>query len=147
MAVASAAASALFVFQTPHSFFRGTGLWTCITIVLVLEPNYGSTAKKARLRLGGTLLGGAFGGTIVALARWVNGTWVTPPGADALPKSLTVCLAIAACCWLMQFLRGWDTRREYAYTVAMITLTVAALSDFYDDGALMAPRWMCSTAP
>ena len=148
MAVASAVAAALFVFQTPHSFFRGTGLWTCITIVLVLEPNSGSTAKKARLRLAGTALGGAFGGGIVALARWVNGSWVTPPGADALPKSLTVCLAIAASCWLMQFLRGWDTRREYAYTVAMITLTVASLSDFYSDDwtvVRLAVWWRCCT--
>ena len=149
MAVAATSAAALFVFRRPHDFFRGTGLWTSITIVLVLEPSCGATSKKARLRLGGTILGGGLGGGIVALARLVNGpTWDSPPGGDAVPKSLAVCASIGVACGALQFLRGWDVVREYAYTVAMITLTLTSLSDFYADdwkNVRLAVWWRCCT--
>jgi len=148
MFVAVAVACLLFTFRTPYAFFDGKGIWSVITVILVLEPTMGATAKKVKLRMVGTILGGALGAAIVGLALVVNRSWASPPGGDALPKSLTVALGVAGMCWALQARRLRDPSREYAYSVAMLTMAITSLNDFYDDDWLSVRTsvwWRCCT--
>jgi hypothetical protein len=115
MCVAVLAAALLFVFRTPHGFMHGKGLWTAITVILVLEPTFGATNRKVKLRMVGTVVGGGLGGAVVAAANVINGGWTPPPGnADAVPKSLAVAGLVAACSWVLEFRRLRDPNRECA---------------------------------
>jgi hypothetical protein len=115
MFVAVAASCLLFVFRTPHAFLHGKGLWTAITVILVLEPTFGATNRKVKLRMVGTVVGGGLGGAVVAAANVINDGWTPPPGnADAIPKSLTVAGLVAACSWVLEFRRLRDPNRECA---------------------------------
>ena len=113
MCVAVAVACLLFTFSTPYAFLRGKGLWTVITVVLVLEPTFGGTIKKVKLRMLGTLVGGCLGGMVVAVANVINGGWALKPGeVDAVPKSLTVAFMVAAAAWRLEYGRLRDPLRE-----------------------------------
>jgi hypothetical protein len=131
MFVAVAASCLLFVFRTPHAFLHGKGLWTAITVILVLEPTFGGTNKKVKLRMLGTLVGGGLGGAIVAAAQVLNGGWAPPEHGDAAAKSLAVALMISAACWVLQFCKLRDPNRECALAccpaVALPMLTRLAL--------------------
>lgn len=49
-------------FDIPH------GYWIALTVLVVLQPDYGATRRKAGQRLAGTLAGSAFG----SLLLWVK---------------------------------------------------------------------------
>jgi hypothetical protein len=113
MFVAVCVAALLFVFSKPHAFLHGKGLWTVITVILVLESTFGATLKKVKLRMVGTLVGGGLGGAIVAAANIINGGWQPKSGElDAVPKSLTVAFLVAAAAWFLEFGRLRDPNRE-----------------------------------
>ena len=115
MFVAVGVAALLFVFSKPHAFLHGKGLWTVITVILVLESTFGATLKKVKLRMVGTLVGGGLGGAIVAAANIINGGWQPKAGElDAVPKSLTVAFLVAAAAWFLEFGRLRDPNRECA---------------------------------
>jgi hypothetical protein len=115
MFVSVCVAALLFVFSKPHAFLHGKGLWTVITVILVLESTFGATLKKVKLRMVGTLVGGGLGGAIVAAANVINGGWQAKEGElDAVPKSLTVAFSVAACAWFLEFGRLRDPNRECA---------------------------------
>ena len=115
MFVAVGVAALLFVFSKPHAFLHGKGLWTVITVILVLESTFGATLKKVKLRMVGTLVGGGLGGAIVAAANVINGGWQPKDGElDAVPKSLTVAFLVATAAWVLEFGRLRDPNRECA---------------------------------
>ena len=127
MFVAVGVAALLFVFSKPHAFLHGKGLWTVITVILVLESTFGATLKKVKLRMVGTLVGGGLGGAIVAAANVINGGWQPKAGElDAVPKSLTVAFLVAAAAWFLEFGRLRDPNRECASLVPFALLCLNA---------------------
>ena len=121
MFVAVGVAALLFVFSKPHAFLHGKGLWTVITVILVLESTFGATLKKVKLRMVGTLVGGGLGGAIVAAANIINGGWQPKAGElDAVPKSLTVAFLVAASACFLEFGRLRDPTRECACSLSVV---------------------------
>ena len=89
--------------QLPH------GYWLPFTMVVVLQPDYGSTRQRAAQRLLGTLGGSILASVLLSLH---------PPTAVLMG-------AIALCC----FFFGYYLKRNYAFTVVFITLFVVALTE------------------
>ena len=85
------------------------GYWLPLTIVVVLQPDYGSTRQRAAQRLFGTLVGGVF----ASLLLWLK-----------LP-ALALLLAIA----VTIFCFSYFIRRHYAVAVFFITLMVVLLTE------------------
>ena len=140
MFVSVGVAALLFVFSKPHAFLHGKGLWTVITVILVLESTFGATLKKVKLRMLGTLVGGGLGGAIVAAANIINGGWQPKAGElDAVPKSLTVAFLVAAAAWFLEFGRLRDPNRECAFVVgALCTAVLADMACFNADAYSVA---------
>ena len=85
------------------------GYWLPLTIVIVLQPDYGSTRQRAAQRVGGTLAGSVF----ASLLLWLY-----------LPFSaLTAVLAV------MIFGFGYFLKRQYAVAVFFITVAVVLLTE------------------
>lgn len=85
------------------------GYWLPFTMILVLQPDYGSTRQKAAQRLLGTL-----GGSIAASALLA----LHPPWAALMS-------AVALCCLAF----GYTLKRNYAVSVIFITVFVIALME------------------
>jgi uncharacterized membrane protein YccC len=84
------------------------GYWLPFTIVVVLQPDYGSTRQRAAQRMLGTI-----GGSLVASAL----LWLELP--------LPVLLGAAA---LTMFGFGYWVKRNYAYAIFFITLFIVLLT-------------------
>jgi uncharacterized membrane protein YccC len=79
------------------------GYWLPFTIVIVLQPDYGSTRKKAAQRVLGTIVGGVLGGLVLLIPNMHQAVVL---GA----------MAVAA------FWFGFFLRKNYAVAVVFITL-------------------------
>jgi uncharacterized membrane protein YccC len=85
------------------------GYWLPMTTMIVLQPDFGSTRKKAFERLVGTLAGSI----VASLVLWLN-----------LPfQVLMAATAVTAFCF------GYYLRRNYAIAVVFITLFVVVLTE------------------
>jgi len=104
------------------------GYWLPFTMVVVLQPDYGSTRQRAAQRLLGTL-----GGSIVA-------SWLL----SLHPPTGILMGLIAVCC----FFFGYYLKRNYAFTVVFITIFVVALTESTAPQtlALTAERMGCTLA-
>ncbi|MDB6094399.1 MAG: rane protein [Verrucomicrobia bacterium] len=85
------------------------GYWLPLTIVVVLQPDYGSTRLRAAQRLIGTLVGG----TLASLLLWLK-----------LP-AVVLLVAIAATI----FAFSYYLRKNYAIAVFFITLMIVLLTE------------------
>ncbi|MDB6167492.1 MAG: rane protein [Verrucomicrobia bacterium] len=85
------------------------GYWLPLTVVVVLQPDYGSTRLRAAQRLLGTLIGGVVASALL---------WLKPPAAVQLA-------AIGATI----FGFSYYLRKNYAVAVFFITLMVVALTE------------------
>jgi len=94
---------AIKLVQLPH------GYWLPFTMVVVLQPDYGSTRQRAAQRLLGTLGGSILASLLLSLH----------------PPTGTLMGAIALCC----FVFGYYLKRNYAFTVIFITIFVVALTE------------------
>jgi uncharacterized membrane protein YccC len=94
------------VFKTHHLLH---GYWLPFTMVVVLQPDYGATRRKATQRLLGT-----FGGSVLASAL----LWLHPPLA-------VVMVATAA----TAFFFGYYLKRDYGVAVIFITLFIVLLTE------------------
>ncbi|HZZ58551.1 MAG TPA: FUSC family protein [Opitutaceae bacterium] len=97
--------AAMKLTRLPH------GYWLPFTMILVLQPDYGSTRQKAAQRLLGTLAGSAAASILLALH---------PPWPALMA-------AVACCC----FVFGYYLKRNYALSVIFITVFVVALTDSF----------------
>jgi uncharacterized membrane protein YccC len=123
--LAALTVAGVWVFKT-HSLPHG--YWLPFTMVVVLQPDYGSTRQKAAQRLLGTLIGSIF----ASLLLWLN-----------LP--FAVLMAGTA---LMSFLFGYFIKRNYGVAVIFITLFVVLLTEANSPVtlALTAERLGCTVA-
>jgi len=115
----------VWVFKThrlPH------GYWLPFTMVVVLQPDYGSTRQKAAQRLVGTLVGSI----LASLMLWLH-----------LPFA-----ALMAGTAVMSFLFGYFIKRNYGVAVIFITLFVVLLTEANAPVtlALTAERLGCTVA-
>ncbi len=85
------------------------GYWLALTIVVVLQPDYGSTRQRAAQRLAGTL----FGGVLASLLLWLR----LPP----------VVLMTATAATIFGF--SYYLRKNYAVAVFFITLMIVLLTE------------------
>lgn len=83
------------------------GYWLPFTMIVVLQPDYGSTRKKAAERVVGTLAGGLFASSLL---------WLRP---DPAVIHMAVAVTIAIFSYLV--------KRAYAVAVFFITLVVVLL--------------------
>lgn len=90
-------------FELPH------GYWLPFTIVVVLQPDYGSTRQRAAQRVAGTLGGSG----LASLLLWLN-----------LPFA-----ALAAAMTVTIFSFGYFLKRNYAVAVLFITLFLVLLTE------------------
>ena len=96
----------VWVFKTHH---LPHGYWLPFTMVVVLQPDYGSTRQRAAQRLLGTLVGSVLASGLL---------WLSLPFAVLM-------LATAA----MSFLFGYFIKRNYGLAVIFITLFVVLLTE------------------
>lgn len=112
--------------------YRGWGVprgyWLPLTIVIVLQPDYGSTRRRAGQRLFGTLAGGALAAAVL---------WLRFPAA-----ALNAALAVSIFCFAVSL------RRSYTTAVFFITLMLALLlrSGATPTAQLVAERLACTVA-
>lgn len=104
MAVLTMLAVALYKgFQIP------SGYWIAFSIVVVLQPDYGSTRQKAAQRIGGTFAGIVLGSALL---------WVKMP-----LLWLDGCASVAAFCF------AYFLKRRYGVAVFFVTLMVVLMSE------------------
>ena len=98
-----------------------------ITVTMALETNVGATSRKATLRALGTAAGGVLAVIAVSLTAAVNSGWApgAPPGKVAAMTLLVSTFGAG-----VQYVRSKDPSRDYAYLVCLVTLVIAALSEF-----------------
>jgi uncharacterized membrane protein YccC len=85
------------------------GYWLPLTMVIVLQPDYGSTRERAAQRVVGTLAGSI----LASLVLWLR-----------LPlPALTATTAVTMFCF------GFFMKRRYAISVVFITLAVVLLTE------------------
>ncbi|MFT4175926.1 MAG: FUSC family protein [Luteolibacter sp.] len=85
------------------------GYWLPLTILVVLQPDFGATREKAAQRVLGTLIGGAIASSLL---------WLHPP---------LVVVLIAAGTTMALF--GYFLKRNYGLAVVFITLMVVLLTE------------------
>ena len=85
------------------------GYWLPFTIMIVLQPDFGSTREKAFQRMLGTLAGGLIASSLL---------WLHPPKPVVLA-------AIAVTIWMF----GYFQKRRYGVAVVFITLMVVLLME------------------
>ena len=85
------------------------GYWLPLTILVVMQPDYGSTRLRAGQRVFGTLAGGV----LASLLLWL-----------ALPKAVLVTAMAVTMFWFAFFLK-----RNYGYAVFFITLFVVLITE------------------
>lgn len=85
------------------------GYWLALTIVVVLQPDYGSTRQRAAQRIVGTLIGGV----LASLLLWLK-----------LPAAILL-VAIAATIFAFSYF----LRKNYAIAVFFITLMIVLLTE------------------
>jgi uncharacterized membrane protein YccC len=90
-------------FEIPH------GYWIAFTVLVVLQPDYGATRRKAGQRLAGTLAGSAFG----SLLLWVK-----------IPMGLLVFFASG-----MAFGFAYFFRRRYGLAVFFVTVMIVLMTE------------------
>lgn len=88
---------------TPH------GYWLPFTVVVVLQPDYGSTRQRAGQRVVGTLVGSV----LASLLLWVEPSW-------------SVLMAVTA---MAMFAFGYFLKRNYALAVFFITLFIVFVTE------------------
>ncbi len=104
IAVLTVIAVALLKFHPlPHAY------WLPFTLVVVLQPDYGSTRKRAAQRLLGTLAGSI----LASLTLWLH-----------LPFAAIMALTAA-----MTFCFGFMAKRNYGVAVIFVTLFVVLLTE------------------
>jgi uncharacterized membrane protein YccC len=91
------------IYNLPH------GYWLPFTIIVVLQPDYGSTRQRAAQRVAGTVGGSLLGSLLL---------WLNPPFA-ALAVAMTVTI----------FFFGYFLKRNYAVAVMFITLFLVVLTE------------------
>jgi len=115
--------------------FGSHGEWIAITVCLALEANVGATMRKASLRAGGTVLGGALGTACVALTAVLSGGWSA--SAANLVRRVAVMTTLVSCSGAAVQL--WRVRspptRDYAFAVCLVTLCLTSLSAFTSHSA------------
>ncbi len=92
------------------------GYWLPFTILVVLQPDFGSTREKAANRVLGTLVGGLIASSLL---------WLHPP--------LTVILGSVAA---TNFLFGYFLKRNYGVAVIFITLMVVLMTESHQSVTL-----------
>ena len=85
------------------------GYWLPFTVIVVLQPDYGSTRRRAAQRLAGTFFGSVF----ASLLLWLH-----------LPA---IALAVATAATIFTF--GYLVKRHYARAVFFITLFIVLLTE------------------
>jgi uncharacterized membrane protein YccC len=85
------------------------GYWIAFTVLVVLQPDYGSTRQRAGQRIAGTLAGSALGSGIL----WVK-----------LPVAALICLA-----GVMAFCFAYFLKRRYWLAVFFVTLMLVLISE------------------
>ncbi len=85
------------------------GYWLPFTILIVLQPDFGSTREKAAQRVLGTIVGGLIASSLL---------WLHPPHAVVL-------IAIGITIWFFAYFQ----KRNYALAVVFITLMVVLLTE------------------
>ncbi|HSI63831.1 MAG TPA: FUSC family protein, partial [Candidatus Saccharimonadia bacterium] len=85
------------------------GYWIAFTIVVVLQPDYGSTRQRAAERMGGTLAGSLLGSALL---------WVKMPSALLL-----------ACAVGMAFAFAYFLKRRYWFAVFFVTLMLVLITE------------------
>lgn len=91
------------------------GFWLPMTALIILQPEFGSTLKRALMRTGGTLAGVLIAG----------GLLLTLPDVAALDAAIVI----------LTFLSFLLLRRNYGMAVACITPLVILLLDLFEPGA------------
>lgn len=89
------------IFNIPH------GYWIAMTVMIILQPEFGATLTKAFRRIKGTILGAAFGSLIFLL-----------------PMPLPVSFSIVIVC---VFIMAYYIQHNYAVAAFFITIMVIAL--------------------
>ena len=104
------------------------GYWLPFTMVVVLQPDYGSTRRKAAQRLVGTLAGSI----LASLMLWLR-----------LPFAAVMAATVAT-----SFLFGYFIKRNYGVAVIFITLFVVLLTEANGPvtWTLTAERLACTAA-
>ncbi len=90
-------------FEIPH------GYWIAFTVLVVLQPDYGATRRKAGQRLAGTLAGSAFG----SLLLWVK-----------MPIGVLVLFASIAAFGFAYFFRN-----RYSFAVFFVTVMIVLMTE------------------
>lgn len=85
------------------------GYWLPFTMLIVLQPDFGSTREKAAQRVLGTLIGGSIASSLL---------WLHPPHAVVL-AAITITIALFA----------YFQKRNYGLAVIFITLMVVLLTE------------------
>lgn len=85
------------------------GYWIAFTIVVVLQPDYGATRKKAGERIGGTFLGTLLGSCLL----WIK----LPP------------LVLASIAGLLSAAFGYEVKRRYAAAVFFVTIMIVLVAE------------------
>jgi hypothetical protein len=140
-----------------------------MTVTMALEANVGATSRKATLRAVGTAAGGLLAAVCVSATAALNVGWApgAPPG-----KVAAITAMVSLCGGMVQLLRARDPAHDYAcvptqrvlcpvalaqslpracrrsYVVCLMTLVLAALSDFRAENwraALLAVLWRLAT--
>ncbi|MGH8427668.1 MAG: FUSC family protein [Gammaproteobacteria bacterium] len=104
--VAGAAMAIEVYWRLPH------GMWLVLTVLVVMQPDFGATRARAAARAGGTLAGVLIAGVVLVVVPW-------PPGRE---------LAIA----VLVFLTVLTLRIRYSLAVACLTPLVIILLALYD---------------
>ena len=122
---ALAAAAGIFLYQW---FQIDYGYWIAFTALIVVQPYFSATLRRAIDRVAGTLAGGIAGGLLVRLP------------ADVYAKEIMLFISFV---FMVYFIR-----KRYAVAVFFITMTVVLLFDVEDsfNADIIVSRSLCTIA-
>lgn len=108
--IAAVSALAMAVYR---GFDIPRGYWLPLTVIVVAQPYFGATIKKARERVIGTVVGGAIGGALMLL----------PTGIFLREAALVI----------SSFLMVFYARKNYSIATVFITLTLVLVLSVTDE--------------
>lgn len=124
LAMAVAVATVLHVNEHTYEALGGRTIWIIVTVVVILEPSFGSLVLKSGLRAAGTAMAGLLGVGLMGFAYLVNGlSYDNRP-----PKFVAMTILLPLVCGLIMVLhQRFLHPYGYMWSVCKLTTPIIAL--------------------